>query len=383
MPDYDPDYDVALEMAQQRLINPRGPFGPSSLHTEPSSRYGQQTQLQVDPLSSSQRQRQQERQSPPPSRQQQQGQLPLPPSPGTAFAASISRRTRHQSQHLVAHLASHDQPSPSYRQPSNPSLSDPHLSVPYPSDPYLSDPHPSGPHQSHPPRPASFTGSTIDTRETAQRLVDDIKESRVLLRLGVNRSALAEKAEVIYSTFVSDLMDLCKQRAGGAGSVEELAMHRALATYAHEFFIPGAQVKKARGKMVEVAVETSLRYIPIERAVASSRQQQHQHVQQQVQQQQQQKQSTRDTRETRDSRETKQASATKDIRTTPPLAQQVLPLTASTVNRRAAGTGRQQSQQQSEQQSRQQSQQQAEQQFQKQSLQSQEPVSIRRKRSIK
>ena len=102
----------------------------------------------------------------------------------------------------------------------------------------------------------------------AEQLIEDINDQKVsseLLRLGINRSHLQDQSEVIYSTFVSDIMELCKKRASSSSSIEELAMHRALATYVHEFFVPSHQIKKARGRMVEVAVESSLKYIPVQK----------------------------------------------------------------------------------------------------------------------
>ena len=102
----------------------------------------------------------------------------------------------------------------------------------------------------------------------AQKLIDDINDQKVsseLLRLGINRPQLQDQSEVIYSTFLSDIMELCKTRAASSSSIEEIAMHRALATYVHEFFVPAHQIKKARARMVEVAVESSLKYIPVQK----------------------------------------------------------------------------------------------------------------------
>ena len=56
---------------------------------------------------------------------------------------------------------------------------------------------------------------------------------------------------------------LCKGRASESTTIEELAMHRALAVHIRERFLGPANVRSARASMVDTAVEVSLHYPPM------------------------------------------------------------------------------------------------------------------------
>lgn len=55
---------------------------------------------------------------------------------------------------------------------------------------------------------------------------------------------------------------LCKGRASESTTIEELAMHRALAVHIRERFLGPGNVRSARASMVDTAVEVSLHYSP-------------------------------------------------------------------------------------------------------------------------
>ena len=54
--------------------------------------------------------------------------------------------------------------------------------------------------------------------------------------------------------------ELCRGRAGESTSIEELAMHRALAVHVRDRFLGPGVVRGARAGMVNTAVEVSLNY---------------------------------------------------------------------------------------------------------------------------
>ena len=234
IPDYDPDYDVAVEMAQRRLIQP-------SYHTTLSQPHGNSrggTNLTTIATSSSSS-----------SSSSSSGNHNVPSSSSSNLVVggvTVIKNNNYDNHHndseefVRTTLAQQERRQRREKESSS-----------FP------------PHST-----ASFTGTTVDAREMAQKLIDDINDQKVsseLLRLGINRPQLQDQSEVIYSTFLSDIMELCKTRAASSSSIEEIAMHRALATYVHEFFVPAHQIKKARARMVEVAVESSLKYIPVQK----------------------------------------------------------------------------------------------------------------------
>ena len=55
-------------------------------------------------------------------------------------------------------------------------------------------------------------------------------------------------------------LELCRGRAGESTSIEELAMHRALAVHVRDRFLGPGVVRSARAGMVNTAVEVSLNY---------------------------------------------------------------------------------------------------------------------------
>ena len=217
IPDYDPDYDVAVEMAQRRLIQP--PYHHRSI---PKGSHGGQNFAHTTTNSSS-------------------SHPNVPSSSNLIGAVTVIRNNNNDSEEFVrTTLAQEERRQRREKETSSVALRN----------------------------TASFTGSTLDAREMAEKLIDDINDQKVsseLLRLGINRPQLQDQSEAIYSTFLSDIMELCKTRASSSSSIEEIAMHRALATYVHEFFVPAHQIKKARARMVEVAVESSLKYIPVQK----------------------------------------------------------------------------------------------------------------------
>ena len=79
-----------------------------------------------------------------------------------------------------------------------------------------------------------------------------------LLRIGSDRLDLMVKAQELYADFLSDMCDLCKNRTGSAASVEELAMHRALAEHVRKNFSGFGNIEKIQQEMVAAATEVSL-----------------------------------------------------------------------------------------------------------------------------
>jgi hypothetical protein len=251
--DYDPDYDVAADLVRRRLIGPAAAAAaaaatPAAALPPPPPPHQARGSYAADRGQA----------APPVRRTQPAG------SPGGDFAAAVAARAAASEPFVDAAL----------RRPAAATA-------------------------------APYVGAPSDAQDTARALLDDIRERRVdadLLRLGVNRVKLHDQSEEIYSTFVADIMgtlkmsmprpdcfvsvtrpltsafvlpsllllllllllaatELCKRRASTATTVEELAMHRALATHVHAALVPAGQVKRARAHMVEVAVETSLRYV--------------------------------------------------------------------------------------------------------------------------
>ena len=64
------------------------------------------------------------------------------------------------------------------------------------------------------------------------------REAETLNRLGLDRDQLSDKAGEIYANFLSDVIELCRSRARDSSSLEEAAMHRALAAHVSKSFSP-------------------------------------------------------------------------------------------------------------------------------------------------
>ena len=79
-----------------------------------------------------------------------------------------------------------------------------------------------------------------------------------LLRIGSDRLDLMVKAQELYANFLSDMCDLCKNRTSSATSVEELAMHRAIAEHVRKNFSGFGNIEKIQQEMVAAAIEVSL-----------------------------------------------------------------------------------------------------------------------------
>lgn len=62
---------------------------------------------------------------------------------------------------------------------------------------------------------------------------------------------------------VLQISELCRARSSASSSVEELAMHQALAAHVREKFLLPGVIKTARASMIATAVEVSLKYLPV------------------------------------------------------------------------------------------------------------------------
>ena len=79
-----------------------------------------------------------------------------------------------------------------------------------------------------------------------------------LLKLGLSFEQVSDKAESVYASFLSDLINLCKRRSQIATSVEEMAMHRAIADEIKKTFASKEQIEIIRSNMVDAAIEVNL-----------------------------------------------------------------------------------------------------------------------------
>jgi hypothetical protein len=79
-----------------------------------------------------------------------------------------------------------------------------------------------------------------------------------LLKLGLSYEQVSDKAESVYASFLSDLINLCKRRSQIATSVEEMAMHRAIADEIKKTFASKEQIEVIRSNMVDAAIEVNL-----------------------------------------------------------------------------------------------------------------------------
>jgi len=79
-----------------------------------------------------------------------------------------------------------------------------------------------------------------------------------LLKLGLSFEQVSDKAETVYASFLSDLISLCKRRSQIATSVEEMAMHRAIAEEIKKTFASREQIEIIRSNMVDAAIEVNL-----------------------------------------------------------------------------------------------------------------------------
>lgn len=86
---------------------------------------------------------------------------------------------------------------------------------------------------------------------------DEAQETASLLRLGIDRGQLSAKAGDIYSAFLTDLIGLCRDRALASQTLEEAAMHRALAEHVSKSFA-SKDVARVRASMVASAVRATL-----------------------------------------------------------------------------------------------------------------------------
>ena len=79
-----------------------------------------------------------------------------------------------------------------------------------------------------------------------------------LLKLGLSYEQVSDKAESVYASFLSDLINLCKRRSQIATSVEEMAMHRTIADEIKKTFASKEQIEVIRSSMVDAAIEVNL-----------------------------------------------------------------------------------------------------------------------------
>ena len=79
------------------------------------------------------------------------------------------------------------------------------------------------------------------------------------LRIGTDKVQLMVRAQDVYANFLSDIVDLCKQRAAASSSVEDMAMHRVLAELVRKAFSGVRKIETVQTDMVTAAIETSLR----------------------------------------------------------------------------------------------------------------------------
>jgi hypothetical protein len=109
----------------------------------------------------------------------------------------------------------------------------------------------------------SYASARPSTLEQSEILLDALRQESLqsdqFLRLGFhNREHLSNMASEIYSTFLSDMLNLCRQRARNASSIEEVAMHKVLTEHVAKCFAP-KDLHKIRASLLSAAAEASLR----------------------------------------------------------------------------------------------------------------------------
>ena len=114
---------------------------------------------------------------------------------------------------------------------------------------------------------ADVDDSTVDPQVRAQEMslmtalsLDKEEVPAHLLRTGTDKVHLMLKAQELYATFLGDLVDLCKERASGSSSIEDVAMHRVLAEQVRKTFSGVRNIDAMQASMVAAAIETSLKF---------------------------------------------------------------------------------------------------------------------------
>jgi hypothetical protein len=82
----------------------------------------------------------------------------------------------------------------------------------------------------------------------------------MLLRVGTSTTKvdLEARATEVYADFLSGIIQVCRSKASGALSVEEMAMQRVLSEYVRNSLGGPDVIEELRGRMVEAAVDASL-----------------------------------------------------------------------------------------------------------------------------
>lgn len=103
--------------------------------------------------------------------------------------------------------------------------------------------------------------SVIDKTDEVDSIFSTIRGKELearLLKLGLSFEQVSDKAETVYASFLSDLIGLCKRRSQIATSVEEMAMHKAIAEEIKKTFASREQIEIIRSNMIDAAIEVNL-----------------------------------------------------------------------------------------------------------------------------
>jgi len=110
-------------------------------------------------------------------------------------------------------------------------------------------------------KPSNVKTDNSEVTNEVDTIFSNIRRKQVeatLLKLGLSYEQVSDKAESVYASFLSDLISLCKRRSQIATSVEEMAMHRAIADEIKKTFASKEQIEIIRSNMIDAAIEVNL-----------------------------------------------------------------------------------------------------------------------------
>lgn len=121
-------------------------------------------------------------------------------------------------------------------------------------------------HEIFPKSVATTTASQTEKlqRVSSQKRVytdteqDDYGVSDAMFRLGTDKYGLMDLYERVHSNFIADMTDICRKRAKGSRSAEELAMHKVLSDFVLKNFGGVDAISRLRMEMIAAAVDASL-----------------------------------------------------------------------------------------------------------------------------